>query len=86
MIHEMKVGPESFEDVKSGKVNFDIRKNDRNYKAGDVLIFSEYGPDGKGLTGEQIEKTICNIIQHKKGLCKGFVVLAWGDKNGTSSE
>ncbi len=41
-IHELKIQPTYFEDVKAGKKTFEIRKNDRGYKEGDVLILNEY--------------------------------------------
>ena len=41
-IHELKIQPTYFEDVKVGKKTFEIRKNDRGYKEGDILILNEY--------------------------------------------
>ena len=35
--HELKLDIKYFDDVKSGKKNFEIRKNDRDFKAGDIL-------------------------------------------------
>ena len=35
--HELKLDIKYFDDVKNGKKNFEIRKNDRNYKVGDIL-------------------------------------------------
>lgn len=36
-IHELKLDTKYFEDAKSGKKNFVIRKNDRDYQVGDIL-------------------------------------------------
>lgn len=36
-IHELKIDTQYFEDAKSGKKNFVIRKNDRDYQVGDIL-------------------------------------------------
>ncbi|WP_212746597.1 DUF3850 domain-containing protein [Lactococcus raffinolactis] len=36
-IHELKLDTEFFDDVKLGKKNFEIRKNDRNFEVGDTL-------------------------------------------------
>ncbi|MGH1732873.1 DUF3850 domain-containing protein [Enterococcus faecalis] len=41
-IHELKILPEYFEAVVSGNKRFEIRKNDRNYKKGDILRLNEY--------------------------------------------
>lgn len=35
--HELKLDVRYFDDVKSGKKNFDIRNNDRDFKVGDIL-------------------------------------------------
>lgn len=35
--HELKLDINYFEDVKSGKKNFEIRKNDRDFQIGDIL-------------------------------------------------
>lgn len=40
MIHELKILPEYFEAVTSGRKQFEIRKNDRDFKVGDQLILA----------------------------------------------
>lgn len=40
--HELKLDVKYFEDVKSGKKNFEIRKNDRDFQVGDVLELKAY--------------------------------------------
>lgn len=35
--HELKLDIKYFDDVKSGKKNFEIRKNDRDFQVGDIL-------------------------------------------------
>ena len=37
-IIELKILPEYFEAVKSGKKTFELRKNDRDFCVGDILI------------------------------------------------
>ena len=46
-IHELKILPEYFKAQKAGKKNFEIRKNDRDYKVGDKLVLKEYDPKAK---------------------------------------
>lgn len=42
MIHELKILPDFFEAVTSGRKQFEIRKNDRDYRVGDQLILREW--------------------------------------------
>ncbi|NBK09762.1 DUF3850 domain-containing protein [Enterococcus asini] len=42
MIHELKILPEYFEAVVSGRKRFEIRKNDRGFKVGDNIILREW--------------------------------------------
>lgn len=41
--HELKLDIKYFEDVKNGKKNFEIRKNDRDFKVGDILKLKKMG-------------------------------------------
>lgn len=49
MIHELKIKPQYYEDIKIGIKTFEIRKNDREFKLGDILILNEYD-SGAGTT------------------------------------
>lgn len=40
--HELKLDTKFFDDVKSGKKNFEIRKNDRDFENGDILVLKRY--------------------------------------------
>lgn len=43
--HELKCRPEYFSRVASGQKTFEIRRNDRDFQVGDILILKEYEPD-----------------------------------------
>lgn len=74
-IHNLKIAPRWFEDVKSGNKNFEVRINDRDYKVGDILILNEF-LDGF-YTGRKIERTISYIFygKPKYGIINGFCIL-----------
>lgn len=42
MIHELKTWPSSFSAVLAGIKTHEVRKNDRDYKVGDILNLREY--------------------------------------------
>ena len=75
MIHELKILTQYFEEVKSRRKTFEIRKNDRNFKVGDDLILKEW--DGEKFTGRKIERTISYILYDWPcGLKDGYCVMS----------
>ncbi|EOB3445943.1 DUF3850 domain-containing protein [Enterococcus faecalis] len=70
-IHELKILPEYFEAVVSGNKRFEIRKNDRNYKKGDILRLNEY-QEGQ-YTGDIHVAEITYITDYAQQ--DGYVVL-----------
>lgn len=51
VVHEWTVSPEDFDAITSGKKKFEIRKQDRDFTVGDLLILRE-GQQGAG-TGDR---------------------------------
>ena len=43
--HQLKTWPQYFERIISGQKNFEVRKNDRDFQVGDILILNHYDPD-----------------------------------------
>jgi len=70
-MHELKILPEYFEAVKNGRKQFEIRKNDRDYKIGDVLHLREW--TGENYTGDSYKAEITYITDYAQK--DGFVVL-----------
>ncbi|EOH1635176.1 DUF3850 domain-containing protein [Enterococcus faecalis] len=70
-IHELKILPEYFEAVVSGNKRFEIRKNDRNYKKGDILRLNEY--QAGQYTGDVHVAEITYITDYAQQ--DGYVVL-----------
>ena len=48
-IHRLKTWPEFYKEVLLGTKTFEIRKNDRAFKVGDLLILQEWSPE-RGYT------------------------------------
>lgn len=59
--HALKTWPEFFEAVLYGGKSFEIRKNDRDYKVGDLLILREWDPKDQKYTGRRVEATVTYI-------------------------
>ena len=69
--HELKILPEYFEAVTSGRKKFEIRKNDRDYKVGDRLYLREW--NGENFTGDSYKAEITYITDYMQK--NGDVVL-----------
>lgn len=76
MIHELKIAPKFFQDIVNGIKNFEIRKNDRKFNIGDILVLSEIKEDN--YTGNQVTVKIENILTHNdfpEGIPVDYVVM-----------
>lgn len=72
-VHELKIGSKFFEAVKDGSKKFEIRKNDRDYKVGDILVLLEYDKYYQAFTGEKITVEIIYMTDYAQQ--DGYVVL-----------
>lgn len=76
-IHELKISPKYFDDVKSGNKRFEIRKDDRDYKVGDLITLKEY--ENGQYTGREIKnipiRYILRNVTFEYGLMDGFCIL-----------
>ncbi|MBO1298936.1 MULTISPECIES: DUF3850 domain-containing protein [Enterococcus] len=71
MIHELKILPEHFEAVTSGRKQFEIRKNDGDYKVGDRLYLREW--NGENFTGDSYKAEVTYITDYAQK--DGYVVM-----------
>lgn len=73
-IHELKTWPEFFKDVISGAKTFELRKDDRGFRAGDILWLREW-TQKEGYTGRETKRKILYVLSGL-GLEKGYVCMA----------
>lgn len=94
-IHELKIFPQYFNEVLSGNKKFELRKDDRGFEVGDILILKEYrqgeadatGPElvvveESGYTGREVKKEVSYIYKgcsNGLGLRTGFSILSLRD-------
>ena len=83
-VHDVKLGATFFEDVKTGRKTFELRKNDRGYKEGDTIVLHEY-KDGT-TTGRTIMKKIAYMLEDFTGLEDGYCILGLGAVEETLRE
>jgi hypothetical protein len=83
--HILKTDPDVFQASFEGLKNFEIRFNDRDYKAGDYVDLRETQYSGEEMangkpleyTGRAIEAEIKYVLTGGKyGLSEGWVILA----------
>lgn len=73
-VHQIRLGASFFDDVCSGVKTFELRKNDRGYKKGDVLEMMEF-EDGRH-TGRSVNALVTYILEDFTGLEDGYCVMA----------
>lgn len=62
MIHELRIWPENFEAILSGRKRHEVRKADRVFRAGHEIQFLEWNYMGTGAyTGRELKAVITNI-------------------------
>jgi hypothetical protein len=61
--HELKVWPRQFEAVVAGQKMHEVRKFDRDFRVGDVLLLCEYAPQSAKYTGRRARVLITHITR-----------------------
>lgn len=60
-IHELKSWPQFFRAIKDGSRTHELRRNDRDFNIGDVLILQEFDPDLQHYTGDVLNVEVTSI-------------------------
>lgn len=74
MKHELKIQPQYYESVRKRVKTFEIRRNDRNFKVGDILVLNEFNPETNELTGKWIERKVVYITDYAQQ--ENYVVMS----------
>lgn len=72
-VHRIMLGGRFFKAVCSGEKTFELRKNDRGYKKGDILDMQEY-ENGK-KTGRYVKVLVTYILEEFAGLEEGYCIM-----------
>lgn len=77
-IHELKILPKYFNEVESRNKCFELRKDDRDYKVGDLILLKEF--DNGKYTGREVGLFLITYILRdcpEYGLMDGFCILGF---------
>lgn len=61
--HDLKCWPEPFHAMMDGLKPFEIRKNDRDYRVGDILHLREWCPRSEEYSGAWLDRRVVYILQ-----------------------
>jgi len=76
MKHELKTWPEYYRATIGRKKLFEIRKNDREYKTGDILLLKEYNPETKKYTGRHTTVKVIYMLDKQPFVPPGYVCMS----------
>lgn len=74
--HELKTWPEFYQALHTGEKTFELRVDDRGYRAGDVLHLREWNPRSETYSGREMRRLVTYIISGQWGLEKDVVCMA----------
>ncbi|CZX05907.1 DUF3850 domain-containing protein [Enterobacter hormaechei] len=73
--HNLKIWPEYFAAVRDGLKRAELRWNDREYQAGDILDLCEWDPNEEAFTGDFISVTVTHVADLGQWM-PGYVLLS----------
>ena len=81
-VHELKTWRIFFDDLASGMMTFNIRREDRDFGIGDIALFREWLPTEDRFSGRETRKLITYVVhggagnfRPLAGLKPGYCVL-----------
>ena len=76
MNHQLKTVQPFFDAVASGAKTAELRKNDRGFRVGDMLLLEEYNEES-GYTGASEGVEVTHVLNDFEGLAPGWVMLSF---------
>lgn len=86
IVHDLKCWPEFFAAVRDGLKQFEVRKNDRDFRVGDTLRLWEFDPKLNIHTGMYFHRRVTYALTGGQfGVEEGHVVLGLADGRNLSA-
>lgn len=73
--HELKVWPEYFKPLWEGTKTFEVRRNDRNFQVGDMLVLLEWDAISDEWTGSGVCKRVTYILDEPTFVKEGYIIM-----------
>lgn len=76
--HTLKTLNPHFKELWEGNKTFELRKDDRGFKVGDILFLQEYSEEG-GYSHRYLRFFVTHILRHNDfpdGVPKGYVIMS----------
>lgn len=80
-VHSLKIWPEFFQSLKTGKKTWEVRKNDRNFEVGDHLLLREWDTEIGTYTGPFAARVITYVCDLTAVGVEGFVGMSLRELN-----
>ncbi len=77
--HELKCWPDYFAAIRAGTKTFEMRRNDRGFQLGDIVVLREFDPATEDYTGQTEERQITYLLSEEGfGFIHGWVAIGFG--------
>lgn len=79
MVHDLKIKPRFYEDVLSGRKQFELCRDDRGFCVGDKVCLREWNEDVGDYTGRSVTMQIIYILRDvpEYGLMEGYCIFGF---------
>lgn len=74
--HTLKCWPEFWEAIARGEKTFELRNDDRGFRAGDTLILHEWLPTAKEYTGRELRRFVPYLVPGQPWLAPNYVCMS----------
>lgn len=74
-----KILPKYFIEVQAGRKNFELRKDEDDIQAGDILVLNEFNPANGNSTGRSIKRRVTYVLRNVPGygLQEGYCIIGF---------